>query len=771
MRASYLLIGFLSLNLVSCQLNQFRNKQVQSQSNNLKELVVAVQANKNPNRLLKEKSPYLLQHAYNPVDWYAWGEEAFQKAKKENKPIFLSIGYSTCHWCHVMEEESFENAEIAKILNEHFVPIKVDREERPDVDFLYMQAVQMLAGSGGWPLSVFLTPDLKPFHGGTYFPPEDRWGRPGFKSILTAITDTWIKDRDRVETVGAQFVKALQDYTASSEVKTHATPLNQKVLQDAYEQFSSRFDQERGGFSEAPKFPMGHTLSFLLRYWKHSGASVVADPATLYGEARHRRHDQQPLRMVEKTLEEMAKGGLYDQLGGGFHRYSTDENWHVPHFEKMLYDQALLSRAYLEAYQATGKESFARIARETFDYVLRDLTGNEGAFYSAEDADSVPPESAVKEAAAHGTVKKVEGAFYLWRNEEIRLALGDRDGEIFSHAFGVTKDGNAKPDPHGEFIGKNILHLTDSFETFEPKVRESIKHSKQILLEIRSARPRPHLDDKILTDWNGLMISSLAFGSRVLNEPIYLEAARKAADFVLTRMNDQKGMLFHRYRDGEAAIPGFLEDYAFFIHGLIDLYEATFEIRYLEESIRLAKEMIRLFWDESAGGFFLSGKDAEQLIIRSKEIYDGAIPSGNSVAVLSLVRLSRMTLDHSFEKYAEQTVQAFSEPLSKAPAAYLQMMIAFDFLLGPSKEIVITGRVNDPKINEMVLEVFSRFLPNRVILFHPSEGEDKKKIETLSSFLEKQLPIAGKVTAYVCQNHACDLPTTDVATLNMLLQK
>ncbi len=701
------------------------------------------------NRLVHEKSPYLLQHAHNPVDWYPWGEEAFRKAKEEDKPILLSVGYSTCHWCHVMEEESFAKPEIAKIMNDNFVSIKVDREERPDVDTIYMQVVTAMTGSGGWPMTVILTPDRKPFFGGTYFPPEDRWGRPGFTSILQTIAQKWKSERKEILESSESITQAVRADAQARAAMSHA--LDEKTLEKAYQQLRSQFDSRMGGFSRAPKFPRSHTISFLLRYWKRTG-------------------NMQALEMVEKTLQEMAKGGMYDHLGGGFHRYSTDQLWRVPHFEKMLYDQAILSKTYLEAYQATGKEEYARIAREIFEYVLRDMTGPSGAFYSAEDADSASDPAQPK--------KKSEGAFYIWSHAEIVEALGKEKAAIFNFYFNVGPNGNVLQDPHGEFKGRNILYLERSqeetsqrFEKTPSELEVVLNESKQILFDLRSKRLRPHLDDKVLTDWNGLMISSLAFGSRVLNEPRYADAAQKAANFLLEKMKRKDGRLMHRYRDGEVAIPGFIEDYAFFTHGLIDLYEATFEPRYLEEAQFFLKDMSRLFWDEAGGGFFLTGKDAEKLIARSKELYDGAIPSGNSVATLSLLRVGRLTMDRQIEDRARTTLDAFSADLDKFPAGYPQMLIALDFAIGPSREIVIAGDRNDSGVRAMIQTVYEKFIPNKVTALHPTEPKEAKKIEALSPFIERQNMIDGKPTAYVCKDYVCDFPAKDIETLQKLLRK
>src|SRR3989338_6215088 len=729
------------------------------------------------NKLAQEKSPYLLQHAHNPVDWYPWGEEAFRKARKENKPIFLSIGYSTCHWCHVMEEESFVNPEIAKVLNEYFVAIKVDREERPDIDHIYMQATMAMTGSGGWPMSVFLTLDLKPFYAGTYFPPTDRWGRPGFLTVLNAIHQKWKNDRDHIKKSSEELTKAIQEEAAHKGVKRQT--LDETVLQKAYEQFASRFDSEKGGFSEAPKFPQAHIISFLLRYWKRS-------------------KDPRALEMVEKTLQGMARGGMYDQMGGGFHRYSTDENWHVPHFEKMLYDQAVLARAYLEAYQATERPEYAQVAREIFDYVLGDMTDSEGGFYSAEDADSLPAGKAG--APDPGKPKeKREGAFYVWSHQEIETHLGTSDVEIFNYYFGVELGGNAAHDPQGEFKGKNILYVkrtleetAKKFERTPAEINQILKQAKTKLFEIRKGRPRPHLDDKVLTDWNGLMISSLAFGSRVLGEERYMKAAQKASDFILKNSviaspakqgaaisgiasvaslprNDGQGRLMHRYRDEEGSGPGVFEGYAVFANGPIDLYEATFDPHYLEEAQFFANEMIRLFWDRESGGFFFTANDAEALISRTKEIYDGAVPSGNSVAVLALFRLSRFTMDPRLETKAQEAMDAFSHQLAQYPARFSQMMMALDFVLGPTREIVISGDAQDQKLPAAVHKIYSLFLPNKVVIFHPSKGEAVKRIEAISPFLKNQPPLSGALTIYVCKNYVCNLPTSELEKLSELL--
>lgn len=690
------------------------------------------------NKLINEKSPYLLQHAHNPVNWYPWGNEAFQKAKKEDKPIFLSIGYSTCHWCHVMEEESFSNPEIAKIMNKYFVSIKVDREDRPDIDNIYMNAVMAMTGSGGWPLNIFLTPDLKPFYGGTYFPPDDKWGRQGLKTILNSIADAWKNRRDEIIRSGDSLTQAIQQQAVTKDKKTF--PLDKDTLKKAYAQFLQRFDSAYGGFAGAPKFPMGHSLSFLLRYWKRTGEAKAVE-------------------MVEKTLGEMSRGGIYDHIGGGFHRYSTDGQWRVPHFEKMLYDQAILARAYLEAYQATGKEEYTETAREIFEYLLRDMAYSEGGFYSAEDADSPSLEN---------PKEKKEGAFYLWSRDEIISILGKEKADIFSYYFGIEANGNAPVDPQGEFRGKNILYIAHSleetarhFKKSTIEVKKIIEAAKENLFSARSKRPRPHLDDKILVDWNGLMISALSFGSRVLNEPRYREAAEDAAQFILKNLIREDGRLLHRYREGESAIVGTIEDYTFFIHGLIDLYEATFNPDYLKEAKRLVSDMLAFFWDETNGGFFFTAVDAEKLLIRQKEIYDGAIPSGNSIAALDLIRLGRLTMVKEFESKAEALFESFSNEIIQAPNAYPQILIALDFALGPSKEIVIAGEIGSKETKEMINSVYKRFIPNKVVAHRPPSGKEEGIVE-LIPFLKEQVPLEGKTTAYVCQNYVCRFPTTSI---------
>ena len=680
------------------------------------------------NRLIREKSPYLLQHAHNPVDWYPWGQEAFAKAKSEDKPVFLSIGYSTCYWCHVMEKESFENAEVAETLNRDFIAIKVDREERPDLDAIYMNAVVALSGQGGWPMSVFLTPEGKPFWGGTYFPPEDYYGRPGFKHVLTLIADGWKNRREEILKSSSDLVGALQHGAAIEK----GARLSEDIFKEAVEQFEGRYEETYGGFGRAPKFPSSHNLSFLLR-------------------AGVRTRKPSALRMVEHTLDHMARGGMHDQLGGGFHRYSTDEKWLVPHFEKMLYDQALLARTYLEAYQATGKAPYAEVARDILDYVLRDMTDARGGFYSAEDAGEVGQ----------------EGEFYVWQPAEVKAVLGEKDAAFFSRFYDVTEGGNFEH-------GASILHVGEPLESFakaqglsEEEARARLASARARMLAARAKRTRPHRDDKVLTDWNGLMISAFALGGQVLGEERYAQAAKRAADFILANLMRDGGLL-HRYRDGEAAIPGYLDDFAFLTSGLLDLYGATFEVRYLAEARRLALEMVRLFWDAEQGGFFMSGSHNEQLVARTKEGHDGALPSGNAAAALGLAQLGQLTMDRELKGYAEKIFEAFSGQISRAPAAFPVMLSAFDFVLGPSMEIVIAGEPKAAETRAMLEAVRKRFLPRALVILRPG-AEAPRDLRDLVPFVKDQKPIAGKTTAYVCKNYACNLPTSDLQKLLSLL--
>ncbi len=714
------------------------------------------------NRLAREKSPYLLQHAHNPVDWFPWGEEAFLKAKKEDKPIFLSIGYSTCHWCHVMEHESFKDEETSRILNEFFVPIKVDREERPDIDHIYMLAVSSMTGQGGWPLNAFLTTDLKPFYGGTYFPPEARWGQPAFRDVLKAIHDAWLNRREQIIESSASLIQNLQERLSA---KRQEETLNPDILGRAFQQFHGQFDERYGGFGDQPKFPTGHNLMFLLRYW-------------------HRELEDNALMMVDKTLRHMARGGIYDQLGGGFHRYSTDSQWQIPHFEKMLYDQAILARSYLEAYQATHNEEYRRMVEEISDYVLRDLRDPRGGFYSAEDADSLEEkkrETNEVSSIVHrpSSLVKKEGAFYLWRFTEMETIL-EKDALVFNYYFGIEKEGNAQFDPHGEFVGKNVLYIVHTLEETAQKfnmpveeVKSLIKRSKEKLLNAREKRPRPHLDDKILVDWNGLMIGALAIAGRVLNDDRYKKAAVSAAEFILNNLVNNEGRLLHRYRDGESAIQGTIGDYAFFIHGLLELYEATFEVRFLEEALKFADKMLKLFWDEKEGGFFMTESTGPDLILRPKEIYDGAIPSGNSIASLDLIRLYYLTMDKRWLDKVESNFAVFAHEISRVPSAYAQMLIAYDFFVGPVKEIVIVpgSKEDNGTVLNMIQHVYARFLPNKAVIVKPFDPISNEKLVKLIPTIKDQGSVEGKTSVYICQNHVCQRPIIREEELDVLLNE
>jgi len=670
------------------------------------------------NQLVHEKSPYLLQHAHNPVDWHVWGEEAFRKARAEDKPIFLSIGYSTCHWCHVMERESFESEEIAQVLNRDFVPIKVDREERPDIDRVYMTFVQATTGSGGWPLSVWLTPDLEPFFGGTYFPPDGQYGRPGFHEVLEGIREAWQSDRARILESSAQVVEHLRRAT---EVTPGRVGLDDSILDSGFNAFRRDFDPQHGGFGGAPKFPRPAVHNFLLRYWQRTGNSEAQE-------------------MVLATLKAMARGGLHDHVGGGFHRYSVDERWLVPHFEKMLYDQAQLASSYLEAFQISGEEFYAGVARQILDYVSRDMTDRQGGFYSAEDADSAVDPSAPE--------VKDEGAFYVWTRAEIERVLGQPAAERFCYYYALEERG--------------ILH-----EAYTPpeEVRAALAASRQKLFEERSRRPRPHLDDKVLTAWNGLMISAFAKGARVLEEARYLAAARRAADFLCAQVwRPKEAGLLRRYRDGEAAISGFLDDYAFFAQGLLDLYEAGFDLRDLALAVELTETQIELFEDPAQGAFFSAPASGNDLLLRMKDDYDGAEPSGNSVTILNLLRLARITGRKDFRDSAGRALEAFAEHLADAPETVPQMLAAFAYSRSRPQQIVLVGPKEDENMRAFERAVNRRFLPNSTVLL-VDDDHSRRTLARWAPEIDTMSQIDGKPTAYVCENYACRLPTNDVGEL------
>ncbi len=667
------------------------------------------------NRLIHATSPYLLQHAHNPVDWYPWGGEAFERARKEDKPIFLSVGYSACHWCHVMEAESFADEATAAILNAHFVAIKVDREERPDVDETYMKAVQMLTGSGGWPLSVFLTPDGKPFYGGTYFAPRAGFGRPSFRQVLDALAQAWRDRREELLASAGELVAALEGLSRSGA----PMPLSLDTGQRAFDHLSAQFDEINGGFGEAPKFPQPNLLAYLLTYW-------------------HRTGEPRALDMVTRTLDAMRAGGIHDHLGGGFHRYATDAHWLVPHFEKMLYDQALLARVYVQACQATGRQEYGAVARDVLDYILRDMTDPEGGFYAAEDADS----------------EGREGAFYVWSREEIVELLGMDVAEALCDYYGVTASGNFE-------AGKSILYVTKGPEP------AGLEQARRRLLEHRQTRVRPSRDDKVITAWNGLMISALAYAGAVLSESRYVAAAGRAADYILGTLRVD-GRLMRYSRFGRVVGRGFLDDYACMLAGLIDLYEASFETRWLAEAVATADQMLDLFADRAGGAFFLAGRDAECLVVRDRPTYDGAVPSGNSVAALGLLKLGRLTASRRFTAAGQNVLEACSSAVDQSPTGFTALLQALDYAVGSTQEIVIAGSQRPSEAAGLLECIRRHFLPTALVLFHPT-GPEAKPVERMAPFVTHLGPMDGRAVAYVCENYACRQPVMHPADLDELL--
>jgi len=668
-----------------------------------------------PNKLLHEKSPYLLQHAYNPVDWHPWGEEAFKEAKARDKPVFVSIGYSACHWCHVMEKESFDDTEVAKLMNAAFICVKVDREERPDLDSAYMKVCQVMGRSCGWPLNIIMTPDKNPFFAASYIPKNSRFGLAGMVDLIPQIEEVWKTRRSDLEDLGRDIKRRIEIF----EKRTIGKELGKDVLDDAYEKFMLSFDEENGGFGRAPKFPTPHNLLFLLRHWS-------------------RTKEKTALEMAEKTLRAMRLGGIFDQVGFGFHRYSTDAEWLVPHFEKMLYDQALLALAYTEAFQATGAGKFKVTAKEVLEYVLRDLASPEGGFYAAEDADS----------------EGEEGKFYLWTEEEIRKALSPEDADLAVRLFGVEAAGNYV-EAGQKRTGKNILHLAKPLEQVASEsqltVNELIPRLGRIcnlLLKARGKRVHPAKDDKILVDWNGLTIAALAKASSVFGEPRYLQAAVKAVDFILNKIKDENGTLYHRYAKGERAIEGFLDDYAFLVWGLVEIYEAGFEEAYLQAAVELANAMVARFWDDEDGGFYFTAQDAETAVPRRKEVYDGALPSGNSVALLDLMRLALLTGDSKYREFASQIIRVFSDDVKRAPAAHSFMLVGVDFAVGPSYNVILVGDPKEDSMQTMLSALKAVYLPNMVVSL--------RLPDTAELGYEK---IEGKATAYVCRDQTCMPPT------------
>jgi len=688
----------------------------------------AMKQNPLPNHLIREKSPYLQQHAHNPVDWYPWGYDAFRRAAEEHKPVFLSIGYATCHWCHVMAHESFEDPGIATILNTGFIAIKVDREERPDIDSVYMNACQQMTGQGGWPLTIIMTPDKKPFFAGTYLPRTSRAGMIGLSELLQEVIRLWQEQRDTLVTAAEDLADRLLKISGSPAAGT----ADRLLLRSGYEELVFSFDPVNGGFGRAPKFPAPVMLLFLLRYWKRTGSG-------------------QALRMVEETLEAMRCGGIHDQLGGGFHRYSTDNKWRVPHFEKMLYDQALLLMAFTEAWMATKKPVYKKTAEAIIAYVTRDLLSTDGAFISAEDADS-----------AGG-----EGAFYLWTRKELDDVLGSRDGQYAAAFFGVEDDGNFCSPESGP--GKNILYLKPGkIENQRDQARlESIR---QTLLTVRGMRPHPGRDGKILTDWNGLMVAALASASRAFENPAYYRTAKTAMRCILDRLRLADGGLLHRYCDGEAAITGFADDYAFIIRALIELYETSFDPAWLEDALSLNQCLERHFSDTDKGGFFTTSDEGEVLLVRKKEIYDGAIPSCNSIMLGNLVLLGHLTGDPVHEEAASRLADSFSGIVSRSPSSFCAYLSGLDHLLGPALDVVIAGDEQDPRVTGMIRQTRDTYLPSVTVNIRPSAADDAA-LDTLAPFTRTLVPLEGKATAYVCSGRTCSVPVTTIEGLRELLRE
>jgi len=682
-----------------------------------------------PNRLAEETSPYLLQHAYNPVQWYPWGPEAFEAAKRENKPIFLSVGYSACHWCHVMERESFENPQIAKIMNDHFINVKVDREERPDVDQIYMSAVQAMTDHGGWPMSVFLTPDLKPFFGGTYFPPEDRRGMAGFPRVLHGVNQAWMDRKDEILSSASDLTERIKQM---GTVPPGTGPLHEVLIEHASRALARIYDSIHGGFGSAPKFPHPMDLKLLLRRFGRSGES-------------------HPLQMARHTLEKLARGGIYDHLGGGFARYSTDHQWLVPHFEKMLYDNALLTSAYLEAFQITRDPEFSQVVRETFDYVLDRMTGSDGEIHATEDADS----------------EGVEGKYYVWSLAEVIEVLGPERAKVFAAVYDVTEQGNWE---HQNVLNlpKSITERAVELGLDDAALRRNLAEDRAKLLEAREKRVPPGKDTKVLTSWNGLMIGSLAEGSRVLQEPRYLEAARKAAGFILDRMRSDNGLLLHTYKDGRARFNGYLDDYSHFIDGLTRLFEVSGESRWLLSALELAQSMIDEFHDPVGGGFYYTGQNHEELIVRQKDYQDNALPSGNAMAATALARLGALTGRDDLNALARTTLEAVKLYLERAPMAMAQSLIALDFLLATPQEIVVVSG-SDPEEFRAVLEgVYERFLPHKVVAPVPP-GEVEPALLQVLPLLAERSARNGRTTSYVCENFTCQEPVLGVEGIKTAL--
>ena len=706
---------FLNILLIiiwNCQSNKMANKNIKQ------------------NHLKNSQSPYLLQHASNPVDWYPWSDIAFKKAKEEDKPIFLSIGYSTCHWCHVMEHESFEDSTVASLMNKNFINIKVDREEMPEIDHLYMSVCQAMTGRGGWPLTIIMTPEKKPFFAGTYFPKERIGKRPGMLQLIPSLTNAWKTKQTEIN----KSIAKIENYLIEINTNEPGKNWSENIINKAFSDFANRFDSDYGGFGKSPKFPSPHNLILLLRYSK------------IY-------NDTNALKMVEITLDNMRLGGIFDHIGFGFHRYSTDKRWFLPHFEKMLYDQAMISMAYLEAYQITKKQKYALIAEEIFTYVLRDMTDKNGGFYSAEDADS----------------EGEEGTFYVWTKEELINILGKDNGEKLSKIFGFLNGGNFYDEASGQKTGKNIPYFPAEINSLSKEIGMSsnefdtfIKESRKKLFWERKKRIHPLKDDKILTDWNGLMIAALAMGGQILNRPEYTNAAKKAVTFMEKHLRDKNGKLFKRYRKGVSGLDSHIDDYSFMIWGLLNLYENTFEIDYLKRAIELTEIMIEDFSDEK-GGFFIGSKYAEKLLVRSKDSYDGAIPSGNSVAVMNLYRLNKITGNNSWKELATKTLRIFSEQAEKSPSGFAHMLTGFMFHSKNPKELVLVSDENNDEVKDMINKIQNIYSPNKVILLKTNSNSEK--ISKIAPWIENYHMKDKKMTYYLCENFSCKQPTTNIKTI------
>ena len=724
-----------------------------------------------PNRLARERSPYLLQHANNPVDWFPWGEDAFATATREDKPIFLSIGYSTCHWCHVMEHESFEDATVASALNRDFVSIKVDREERPDVDRVYMTFVQATTGAGGWPMSVWLTPDLKPFFGGTYFPPESRWGRPGFVDVLKELARAWREEREKVLHSANGILDRLREMTGADQAAPDRSPVaGAEAIEDGISAFLQAFDRRHGGFGGAPKFPRPSELIFLLQAHAFTG-------------------QMQAREMALQTLRAMALGGIRDHIGGGFHRYSVDAEWRIPHFEKMLYDQAQLVLTYLDAAQLSGDAFFADVAEDTLAYVLRDLTAPDGAFYSAEDADSeVPAEGQAEEQAEgqrpkaeDGKAEKREGAFYVWSAADIDRLLG-ADATLARRRFGIEDAGNALTDPQGEFRGQNILYVTQSVddiaartERTSPDVAEALARARQRLLEARATRRRPHLDDKVITAWNGLMIAAFARAARVLVDSPrrgdWLDAARRAAEAVVTHLwRPGERRLLRRYRDGEAAVDAFCEDYAFLVWGLLELFQASGDVTWLERAIELSAVQVELFFDERDGGWFSTTGSDPSVLLRLKEDYDGAEPGAASVTVRNLLLLAELVGDKAYLDRAGRTLERFGTQIGRVVRVMPFMVANVAYWHARRSQVVVTGPRESPGTLALERVVAGRYLPF-VAVIRLDPGASKPELSARLVWLGAMQPKDGQPSAYVCVEFTCQAPVTDPVALDRQLDE